>query len=450
MTHLPACIISVLVHFSSLFSRPVFNHIETLFSSHLLSKERHTVANLLRSGFQNKIKNFSKFYNVFRRASWSTLKGSYCLFSRLLAFAHSKEILLVIDSTIERRRGAKIKALGRKRDPVASSKGNKVLCIGQEWLVVSILVRIPFIIQTLACPFLSILMPPERPLRSTRNNKDLQPKRHKKMTKWTCQVFFLIRKWLGKMCKCSIVADGAFACLTVAHTCKNLSIGFISRLRLDARIFDYPPLISKKRGRPVKAGRRINLKELAKDKMQTWTCIEVNWYSGIRKKIEYITGENLWYNFSYEPISIRWVLVRDPENKSETIALFSTDLEHSPTWIIESFVSRWKLEVTFEEVRRHLGYETSRHWSDKSVDRITPCILASYSLVCLCGIELAKTEQIKPQVCSWYKKEYVTFSDVLCHVRSEILRFRFNLGSSLDTTLHKKALDELINWVAAA
>ncbi len=450
MTDLPACIISILHHFSSIFSRPVFVHIQTLFTANLLSKGNHTIADLLRTSFLGKIKNFSKYYNVFRRASWSPLKGSYYLFSRLVPFSPNKEIQLVIDSTIERRRGPKIKALGRKRDPVASSKGNKVLCIGQEWLVVSLLTRFSWAKQILACPFLSILMPPAKPLRSSRNTKDIERQRHKKMTKWACQAFFLIRRWLGKTQKCSIIADGAFACLVVAHACRKLNLGFISRLRLDARVFDLPPPPTKKRGRPLKAGKRIHFTELSKDISQNWTSIEVNWYGGLRKKIEYLTGENLWYNFSHEPITIRWVLLRDPEKEGDPVALLSTDLSHSPLWIIESFVSRWKLEVTFEEVRRHLGYETSRHWSDKAVDRITPCILASFSLVCLCGFELEKTNKIRPQTTSWYKKEHVTFSDILCHVRSEILRSRFNSWSSTDTTLQKKALDDLFNWIAAA
>lgn len=447
MSDLPTAIITTLLHFSSLFSCPVFAHIKVLFSGHILSKGKRTIADLLRVNCLNHESNYSKFYNVFRRASWSPFKGSRILFSRLLLLVNS-EVQIVIDSTIERRKGPTIKALGKKRDPVASSKANKVLCIGQEWLVASILVHFPLLSNVWACPFLTILLTPEKPLRSSKNKSDLSNNRHKKMTKWTLQIFYLLRRWLGKSRKCCVIADGAFACLTLVHCCKKLNIGFISRLRLDARIFEYPDKNKKNnRGRPVKAGKRIRFTDLLNDKSLVWQQAEVNWYGRTKKSVEYITDENLWYNFSYEPVSIRWVLIR---NGKEVVALFSTDLRHTPIYIIESFVSRWKLEVTFEELRRHLGFETSQHRSDNSVDRISPCLLASFSLICLCGNALAKFKKMTPQKTAWYKKKNITFSDVLSALRQEMLSEKINFISSKNGDMKKNSLKELVNWLAAA
>ena len=92
--------------------------------------------------------------------------------------------------------------------------------------------------------------------------------------------------------------------------------------------------------------------------------------------------------------------------------------------VTETFVLRWQLEVTFEEARRHLGMETQRQWSDNGIDRITPCILASYSIINLVALATArsKAEDIPIQTSSWYKKIHVTFSDVLTDVRKKILR----------------------------
>ena len=47
------------------------------------------------------------------------------------------------------------------------------------------------------------------------------------------------------------------------------------------------------------------------------------------------------------------------------------------------FVQRWQVEVTFREVRDHLGVETQRQWSERAVARTTPCLLALFSLVTL-------------------------------------------------------------------
>src|SRR3954454_3715230 len=40
-------------------------------------------------------------------------------------------------------------------------------------------------------------------------------------------------------------------------------------------------------------------------------------------------------------------------------------------------------EVTFAEVRRHLGVETQRQWSDLAILRTTPALLGLFSLVTL-------------------------------------------------------------------
>jgi hypothetical protein len=44
---------------------------------------------------------------------------------------------------------------------------------------------------------------------------------------------------------------------------------------------------------------------------------------------------------------------------------------------------RWQLEVTFQEMRRHLGFETQRQWSDLAIRRTTPALLGMFSLVSL-------------------------------------------------------------------
>ena len=59
-------------------------------------------------------------------------------------------------------------------------------------------------------------------------------------------------------------------------------------------------------------------------------------------------------------VPIRWVLVRDPENRFAPQALLCTDLEREPAQIVVWFVRRWSVEVTFQETRAHLGVETQR------------------------------------------------------------------------------------------
>jgi hypothetical protein len=77
------------------------------------------------------------------------------------------------------------------------------------------------------------------------------------------------------------------------------------------------------------------------------------------------------------------VLVRDRSGQFAPQALLSTDLALEPLAIVQYFVRRWQVEVTFEECRRHLGVETQRQWSDRAIARTTPVLLSLFSLVTL-------------------------------------------------------------------
>lgn len=173
MTELPLAIISVFSIFSQLFSISVFKNALQLFQGHILCKNRRTIAEILRQIGLKNVKNYSKYHWVLSGAKWCAIKGSKIL---LLALGNicSEDIVISIDSTIERRKGPKIKGIGRQRDAVQSTKENKVLVIGLNWLVCAIHVQFPWISRRWACPFFSVLMSPEKPLSSSKNQSDLK------------------------------------------------------------------------------------------------------------------------------------------------------------------------------------------------------------------------------------------------------------------------------------
>ena len=121
---------------------------------------------------------------------------------------------------------------------------------------------------------------------------------------------------------------------------------------------------------------------------------------------------------------MRWVIIRDPQGKFETQAVFSTRTEATPKQIVEWFIKRWQLEVTFEESRRHLGIETQRQWSDKAINRSTPCLYGMFSLIAMVAQELSKGGKLKIRSAIWYQKELVTFSDAIGCVRQYLWEWR--------------------------
>jgi len=118
------------------------------------------------------------------------------------------------------------------------------------------------------------------------------------------------------------------------------------------------------------------------------------------------------------------VLVRDPAHRFEAQALLCTDLACDPTQIVSWFVRRWSVEITFQEVRAHLGVETQRQWSDTAIARTTPCLLALFSIVTLLAAQLPGRQRQRIAAAAWYPKPRPTFADALAAVRYAIWRER--------------------------
>lgn len=117
---------------------------------------------------------------------------------------------------------------------------------------------------------------------------------------------------------------------------------------------------------------------------------------------------------------VRWVSIRDPQGEFKTQALLCTDLDADPEKILSWFVLRWQMEATFQEVRRHLGLETQRQWSELAIRRTNPVLLGLFSLVTLFAHRrIAQSADVVRQV-AWYHKAHPTFADALALARKEL------------------------------
>ena len=290
-------------------------------------------------------------------------------------------LVVGIDETLERRYGKKIRAKGVYRDPVRSTHENFVKSSGLRWVCVMLLVEIPWASRIWALPFLSALAPSERYAAA-------QGREHKKITEWAWQLLSLVRRWYPQR-EIVAVTDRAYASLKLLDRCRSLSnpITFITRLRLDAALYEpAPPRRPYQIGRPRLKGERLpNLSVVAEDPAIVWKLTTLaNWYGSGERMVEIASETAVWYSTGLFAVPVRWVLIRDPQKEFKTQeALLCTDLEADPQKILSWFVMRWQLEVTFQEVRRHLGFETQRQWSDSAIRRTTPALLGLFSLVTL-------------------------------------------------------------------
>ena len=457
MLNLPESMIAILANFAPLFSRPVFKNALELMVAHFLCTGRRTITNLIRCLGKHKDNQFTKYFYVIRKAKWSPFKSSKILLllivDRLLP--KNSQIEINIDTHLNKRGGPKIKGLGLHRDAVASSKSQKVLATGHNWLVVAICVRMFGSKYKWSLPFLAYLLTPEKNLSSSRNKSDLKGKaRHKKMPKVTCQIILQIRRWLGPERSIVVVADSAFACREICKVCRKHNVIFCTQLRLDASLYDFPPTQKgKQRGRPRVAGKRLpNLESLINDKKQRWIRLSAPWYNGKTKDLDVLTGTCLWYHNTVGGVPIRWIITKDPNGNNKPLAILVTDFGVCAEEAIKFFVGRWPIETTFQEINQHLGLETIHTWSDLSINRTAPTIIASYSIACLMVSEAIKDTgiEILPEKTAWYSKDTPTFSDVMVYLKLLILNKRYFSQSRKNQRLGKIDIEEIFRLIAVA
>ena len=156
------------------------------------------------------------------------------------------------------------------------------------------------------------------------------------------------------------------------------------------------------------------------DPATTWDKVTVAWYGGGTRLVELATGTAVWYHAGKPTVPLRWVLIRDRLGEFKAQALICTDLGTTPVQIVEWFVMRWQLEVTFEEARAHLGVETQRQWSKLAIGRTTPALLGLFALVTVLAHGLLQGQELPARSAAWYSKPLPTFSDTLALVREQL------------------------------
>ena len=417
MPTLQAEYITILGAFARLFSKRIWEHARILLIGAILSPAERTVTAALRVIGLSGEKHFENYHRVLNRAIWSSLQASHILLGLLIStFALSGPIILGLDDTIERRRGAKIKAKGIYRDPVRSSHGHFVKASGLRWLCLMLLAPVPWAKRVWALPFLTVLAPSERYYTG-------KGRKHKKLTEWARQLVLQARRWLPNRLLV-VVADSGFAVIELLWQLRQLKnpICMITRLRLDAALYEPAPTTPAKRGRPRKKGQRLpTLEKVAEDQHTRWKQLIVQeWYGEKKRNIEITSNTAVWFHTGQPPLPIRWVIVRDPKHTFKTQALLCTDVNISAEQIIQWFVRRWQVEVTFHEVRTHLGVETQRQWADLSILRSTPALLSLFSVVTLLANVHARKQKLPIQQAAWYIKKLPTFSDALSIVKETL------------------------------
>jgi hypothetical protein len=445
----------VLSSFAPVFYQPTYQRFLVLLLAAILTTGRRTVSNLLRTTAGLARGDASGFHKVLSRRRWSTLALARILARFILdRWVPDGPVYLAGDDTVDEHRGAKVYGKGCHRDPVRSTHSYTAFRWGHKWVVLAIPVRFPFATRAWALPVLVALYhspekaaeaggPSPKRRRRPKDKSRVQAKeragrraraettkkaarsrsrrRHKTPSELMRQLLLILTHWFPER-PFVFAGDGGYGTHALARFAarrrRNLSL--VSLFYPTANLYDPAPVVVGKRPshRPRKKGakRPAPAAVVAAAERQS---LEVAWYGGGRRTVEVVSGTGHWHKSGEGLVEVTWVYVHDLTGTHRDSYLFSTDPAMPPARVIETYTGRWNIETTFQEMRAHLGLETTRGRVKNTVLRAAPCLFGLYAVVALLYAELPAETTAEGAV-SYRGKATVTFADAIGVVRRQL------------------------------
>lgn len=427
---LPPAFYALFLEFAPHFTAPTFRNLVTLVIGAVLAPKSRTVAACLRASPPACGAHFTTYHRALSRARWTMLDLARALAKLVVSSAPKSEpVYLVTDDTLTRHRGAKVYGKGRHRDPLLSTKSRHVSVYGHRWVVLCILLPMPFSKRPWALPIFCLLYSnPPKSAWCSRCKKHCAKRRHRNRHHRTvCDLARimtrLVRDWIPDR-RCVLVGDAEYGSHDLARSCRG-SIALASRAPKKMALYKQPPPRRKgQRGRPrVKGDKLPTPLEAVANPEAIWETGTVRWYGESEIELSWTSGEGHWYRQGVGLVWVRWVWSQSKDKRGHLReeCFFTTDRELSPRSLLELYADRWQIEVLFQESRAHLGLETTRCRSKNSVCRSFSGLLGLYSLVALWYRKAGwKSGQALVGEAPWYDKKVPSFRDALACLRKEI------------------------------
>jgi hypothetical protein len=216
------------------------------------------------------------------------------------------------------------------------------------------------------------------------------------------------------------VFDGAYAVATVVEPCVHPGPGqrrieILTRLRVDARLYQPVTHRTRPKGRRPKWGDRIAAPQHHVYWSPSWRTGRAWVYGRIRA-------------FRYKQLRCRWsvsgpqlpvhVFVVEVPGYREPWFLVTTALDLSAAQVVEAFAARFRQEDGFRDHKQRLGMEQCRAWTKEPVLRTFQVQMVALTLLRLLQFRLDQTRGVgswwsKPE---WYaQKRHASIRD-LCRL----------------------------------
>jgi hypothetical protein len=370
---------------------------------------RRTISRVWETTGQAEQRNHAAAYRLFSEAVWNWDEVCRLLLLQVLALVPGVRLWVVVDDTLAHKRGAKVAFGGIFLDAVLSTKKHKVFRFGNNWVLLGVVVELPFRRNRYFC--LSILW-------RVYVKQGAKPKKeHHTKSQLAAEMLAVLAGWLPQR-KILVVADGAYL---GKHLLKQrpANVDALGPIHWQAALYE---AWAKPQGRRQHGGRLPTPKELLADG-QRWPAQKqtITFKSGVTRELEVKTISGVcWYD-SAGPQAVQVVLVHDPLGQWRDEALVCTEVTLSAVEVITGYCRRWSVEVAFCDAKQLLGFHDPQVRCALSVQRAAPMAWFVATLVVCWYVQSGQHGPQARRHRPWYKdKQTPTFADMLAACRLQL------------------------------
>jgi hypothetical protein len=402
-------LLGLLGAFRGCFTARTYGTFCALACGFLAQTGRRTVCGMLVGARMAQVWRHHRAHRFFSHARWSVRQVSATLARLVVALLvpDGQPVLVAVDDTLFRRRGRRVHAASWFHD--GSAQGSHKIGYGNNWVIVAIVVHLPFLDRPVALPVGFALVckaTDDTPLTLARR-----------------LVEQLSAALPGRTVH--VVADSAYA----GRALRDLpaAITWTTRLRRNASLYRLAPPRTGRRGRPRLKGDRLPpLAALAAE--TTFTATTLTRYQATATVATALI-RCLWYG-AFGPQQVQVVLVRDTAKSGYDVALVSTDLTATAAQLVQRYAARWSIEVAIEDAKQTAGAGQARNRLPTAVERTVPFGLVVTTLaVCWYATAGHHPDDVNGarERAPWYRtKTQPSTQDMLAKLRRVIIAAQFH------------------------
>jgi DDE superfamily endonuclease len=393
---------------SATMTAPTFTSLTTILTGWVFAS-RHTVTRMILAAGDLADKHFSSYHRLFSAARWSLDAVGLAVFDLIEPLLGSV-VMLGLDDTLARKRGLKMFGTGMHHDPLLSSRGKAIMNWGHSWVVLGVIVELPFRRGHSYClPILFRLYLNKKSALKHRRAYRTRPELAVEMLELLCKE--------RKNRRFHLVADSAYGGQSVL-CCLPTNCDLTSRLVKDARLYAARPEHKPgTNGRPRKRGQRLPTPQQMLEGRCRRVTLEIY---GRNEKARLADQVARVHAAPDRPLRV--VAAEAVKGGRGQEAFYSTCSDATAEQVICWYAMRWSIEVTNHDSKQHLGFEQPQGWTRRSVERTAPLAMLLYSLIVLWFAREGR-HYWRPLNCPWYtSKTEPSFADMLNTLRRLTVR----------------------------